>query len=131
MTHAHNLPSSHLRRKSKGKGTMGPEQKRSLRGEPRHSLNSKQNPCHLLKSEGKAVNLSESESSPPATKQVPASPWDGQCRLPGLFFHFGAYCVSRYSFHLSFLLVRTLSGGAKLNCILVFHGSPNPSYHLT
>lgn len=97
---------------------MGQEENRSLREEQRHSLNSKQNHCHLLKSVGKALNLSESESLHPGTKmtvQVPASPWDGQCQLPSLIFHSWAYFANRYSFYLNFLLGRTLLGGGEQN----------------
>lgn len=82
---------------------------------------------------GKALNLSESQSSHPAKKmmmQVSASPWDGHCHLPSLIFHSWAYFVSGYSFHLNFLLERALRGGAKLHCNLIFHGTLNPSYHL-
>lgn len=81
---------------------------------------------------GKALILSESQSSHPAKKmmmQVSASPWDGHCHLPSLIVHSGAYLTSRYSFHLNFLLERAWQR-TKLYRTLVFHGALNPSLHL-
>lgn len=77
-----------------------------------NNLHAKQNLHHLLKSAGKNVSLSESQSPHPPKKmtmQAPASPWNGQGHLSHLIFHSWSHLVFRYSFHLHLLLGRPLS----------------------
>lgn len=86
-----------------------------------------QNLHHLLKSMGKALNLSESQSPHPSKKmtmQAPASPWNGQCHFSCLLFRSWSHLVFRYSFHFHFLLEKSSFTKLsmiheKLNCILV------------
>lgn len=68
---------------------------------------------HLLKSAGKALNISESQSPHPPKKmtmQAPTSSSNGHCHLSSFIFHSWSYLVIRYSFHLSFLLRTPVSG---------------------